>query len=834
MLREGGTPYSETEFNEIIRFRELDQGRLAQRGKGEVVSGLAKQIKAEKDKVKEARGLGSDAVFPNTAAHRDLLKRYDEAKRGNARMNFRSGMGSVASLGARVARWDPWEEGGQFDERKRQEKRTEKARKKYIDPDGTPKTDPATGLPVAYWRRNAKGRKIPEDYVNPLTGEPNVALYGRSAFTAWRADEYKIRSRKEYEESDVYKDLQRQKQIREQMHKINSVANANDALRRVGYSDEEIKKFGIGFGTMSKKERSGLLQQRTKLAETIEQKKNMLAQGIPPVAKPIGFEGSIRADEIKLAAMDLQLDQSARRKTPKQLEKTQVELNEDFSRLFKIREKMQTGGRLGRYDETEYDVVSGEIESIKKRRRDDQRVLTDKQIMGAAARADGMYDILLRNGIGEEDANAVVNGVPIKRIAGGAKAQKIEDILMEYGPPRIRPRDYAAALRGPASRFGNLEMSTERSLRGKRKDLFMDAVKLESWLRGLGEGGTLTEREFLDVYSQMDLKTRARTKTALRSLTSNTIGEGIMYGGTGLEGQVKLGEFADERGKRTGEYKQLLELSELKDDTGKIDFVKHLIKNDGLGAYMKEKPSNREEMTDIIDKYWDQFVTEVDTGVGLGLPATGVDDFQALPGLQNQLVMDIIKSKTMDGTGLDWETRGHGLIDQQAREDRKAKYVKDLARTRKLGAALTSPSGGQLRSYIENHPNRASLGSSPALNLLASGQADQVVSGETGTALDVLSSLQNGSFMARFMHLDPSQRTGMLDTLRDLKVHNGGESLLDSNTKKRIKTQILKDQGITLDYTGQVALNRKDFDSTNEFFCSQGQATRRTFSTAGR
>ena len=807
-VESGGAPYSQSEFDEVIRFRELEQGRLAQKGKGEVVTRLAQQIKAEKEWVKENKKRGFSGAFPQNDRQRDLLQQYEEARRGNVRVNFRSGMGSVAALGARVTRWDPWEGGGDFDERQKREAKERRMEKKFVNPDGS------KNLNEPYQRRDNKGKELKVQEGQQVPGGPEVGqlitpLYGRTAFGAWRADEWAIRSRKEYEDSDVYKSIEKARKARERQYRITSVADANSALRKVGYGEKELRELGLGYTVMDKKERRGLLTKRGKLEQEIETMKTLAPQNPNP---PITQE-QIALKDMELAELNLVLDKSKNLNTPEQLQRTEDELNKDFADLYRLREEVGGGGRLGRYHETEYDVVSGKIEGIKDRRRDSQRVLSDKQIMKAAARADGMYDILLREGVKEEDANAIVNGVPLGKLMRGAEREKVQDILMEYGPPRIRPKDYASAMRGPDSKFGKLEKSTEASLRNKRKNLFLDATRLEGWLRDPQRD--FSEKEFLEAYSQMDIKTRARTKQALRSLTSETIGGGIMYG-TGGEGAVQLSPI--DRDVRDDEHKRLLELTELKDDSEKIKFIKNLIQNDGLGEYMSSNPKSNEEVSDVVDRYWHKFATEVDTNDD-GQP----DKFESLPGLQNKLVTDIISSRTMDPAGLDWEDRGGKLIDEQAREDRKAKYVKDLARTRKLATLLTGSNGGQWRRWINEHPNKASFGDSPALNLLNSGQADQVVAGEKGTALNVLSALQKGSFMAQFMHLDVDGRSRMLDTLRELKVYNGGASLLDDHTRDRVKTQVLKDQGITLDYTGEVALDRKNFDSTDDFFAAKGR-----------
>ena len=223
-VEDGGAPYDARELAEIKRFRELEAGRDAMRGRGPMVERLEETIR---ERAKAARKFGGE--FPSSTEDRELMQQYALLREGNVKMNFRSGSRSVASMAGHAARWSPWEKGEDFEKRKAIQDQELALKDKYMSPDGR-----SSGIP----------------YIHTAPDGMQKELFGHTAWVAHKAANSQLRAKEEWENSDTYKAIQKQKRVSERAQKIESVARANEALKTAGYTEEQIKTMGIGFGEL--------------------------------------------------------------------------------------------------------------------------------------------------------------------------------------------------------------------------------------------------------------------------------------------------------------------------------------------------------------------------------------------------------------------------------------------------------------------------------------------------------------------------------------------------------------------------------------------------------
>ena len=222
--------------------------------------------------------------------------------------------------------------------------------------------------------------------------------------------------------------------------------------------------------------------------------------------------------------------------------------------------------------------------------------------------------------------------------------------------------------------------------------------------------------------------------------------------------------------------------NELKDD--KIKFITELSDKKELGSWLQKNPQNMESVKDLItlnpDKFKDSS-SPIISALASDLPSDGIDS----------------------------------AVSDSVRENKKLEYIKRLARRKSLAMDLSS-SNPERRNSVTDFV-RANSGlladiRSPALSLILSGRSEERV-GQTATALDVLASMQDGTFTGKFKRLNPSGRESLLENISRFP-----EIKMPPLVKERAQQVMLKDQGIEVDSFGLPRLRRNDFSSSDEYW----------------
>ena len=358
----------------------------------------------------------------------------------------------------------------------------------------------------------------------------------------------------------------------------------------------------------------------------------------------------------------------------------------------------------------------------------------------------------------------------------------------------LKPKDYEALLKG-SGRFAGVEQATKNSLEARQLEMLMDASKIDEFLRS-----TTPERveELMQIAPKdggFSREVRNRMKTSLETLISRSVGEGSASSGVGIGMSTRIGRGGEPR------WFDTLDWLDTADKEDKSTFIKDLIEKDELGTYLQENPENSQEMQGLIAENTDNiFGSEIgDTGT-------------IAPFMGSSLVSSIL-NRDVD------EPLSPDLIDQGAREDRKAKYIKQLAKRKQLGVSLNQKGGmdSDIMQFVNAHPERFEGVKSPALNLVRSGKANESISVGGGTRLSLLASLQDGTFMSKFQGVGSGTRLALVEQIKELNDITG-ESLVSPSLKKRMNTAILKDKGISLDFTGRPELKIGDFNTYDDFW----------------
>ena len=312
----------------------------------------------------------------------------------------------------------------------------------------------------------------------------------------------------------------------------------------------------------------------------------------------------------------------------------------------------------------------------------------------------------------------------------------------------LKPKDYESLLKG-GGRFAGVEQATKNSLEARQLEMLMDASKIDEFLRS-----TTPERveELMQIPPKdggFSREVRNRMKTSLETLISRSVDEGSASSGVGIGIRTR-----ENRG-GIGRWLDTLDWLDTADKKDKTKFIKNLIEKDELGTYMQENPENSREMQDLIaENTANIFGSEIgDTGT-------------IAPFMGSSLVSSIL-NRDVD------EPLSPDLIDQGAREDRKAQYIKQLAKRKQLGSVLNQKGGtnSDIMQFIHAHPERFEGVTSPGLNLMQSGKADEPIAGTTN--LGLLASLQDGSFMSKFNRGHLGAKEDIIDRVKELNNITG-------------------------------------------------------------
>ena len=371
----------------------------------------------------------------------------------------------------------------------------------------------------------------------------------------------------------------------------------------------------------------------------------------------------------------------------------------------------------------------------------------------------------------------------------------------------LKPKDYEALLKG-GGRFAGVEQATKNSLEARQLEMLMDASKIDEFLRSttpetvqaLIENAPNEADPSVGLYSKeqggFSREVRSRMKTSLETLISRSVGEGSASSGVGIGMSTRIGRGGEPR------WFDALDWLDTADKKDKTKFIKNLIEKDELGTYMQENPEDSREMQDLIAENTANIFGSRDLDTG---------DISALKG--NSIVASILNGNTDVSAAPD-------LIDVGAREDRKAQYIKQLAKRKQLGSVLNQKGGANsdLMQFVNAHPKRFEDISSPGLALMRSGKANDPIAGTTN--LGLLASLQDGSFMSKFNRGTLGSKQDIVEQVKELN-NITGEKLVSPKLKERINKSILKAQGITLDFTGQPELKIGDFDTYDDFWAAK-------------